>query len=571
MQDFNRARSKSFVAQAAILSVSSFAVKIIGVLFKIPLANILGDGMGIFNAAYSIYAMLFMISTSGLPVAISRMIAASAEKGRLTETKKILRMSIYAFGIVGVLCSLFLFIFAESIAVWSIHPDSMLAMKVIAPTLFFICIASAFRGYFQGLRNMYPTAISQFVEAFIKLSVGLGATIWARRMEYPIQVQAAFAISGVTLGVFLGMLYLVLYNMYSKRTHFREKSEASIRYKKIARNLVIIAFPVTITSSALYLSQFLDTLVINKVLVGNGLPFITAEALFTAYTTLAISISDLLPATLVYPIAISILPAVAGALALKKRKEAAGYIISSIRISGIIALPSSICLFVLARPCIALIYGAGWGSEITLASGRTVMPIDIGAPALKILALGIFFISLLSTTNALLQAVGKVYYPLVSVGVGVAVLIIAEIGLISIEAIGIYGAPISSVLCYSVALYLNMHFLRKTQRIKLPPKRLFLKPFAAAAVTGIYSLASYRLIYYLWSIAFKSSPDGRAASFVILLLTAAGGVLLYAFVLLAIKGVVAKEIRLLPKGDSICNFLIKKGWIKNTGVVNNEQ
>ncbi|HAN21122.1 MAG: hypothetical protein A2Y15_02790 [Clostridiales bacterium GWF2_36_10] len=568
MSESERKRAKSFVTEAAILSLSGFAVKIIGLLFKIPLTNILGSSMSIFNAAYSIYAMLFMISTSGLPVAISRMVAASAEKGKLTEVKKILKMSIYAFGIVGVICSLFLFFFAEPLAVWSIHPDSVLAMRIISPTLFLICIASAYRGYFQGLRNMYPTAISQFIEAFIKLSVGLGATLWANSMGYSKAVQAAFAISGLTLGVFLGMLYMVLYKMFSKRKYITVKSSETMRYKLIAKRLVLIALPVTITSSALYLSQFLDTLLINKVLTGTGVTEKTADALYAAYTSLSISISDLLPSTLIYPIAVSILPAVAGALALRKRKKAIGYIVSSIRISGIIALPCSLCLIFLSRPAISLIYGASWGDPITLASGRVVMGIDIAAPALSILAIGIFFISLVSTTNALLQATGKVYYPMYSVGTGVLALIILEVGLLGIKPIGIFGAPISSVVCYIIALYMNLRFLRKTQKIKLPPKRLFLKPFICAAISGVYCFISYKIGYSLWTILFKNSnPDGRLASFVILLLTALGAVFLYIFLMLITKAITANEVRLLPKGRQLAGYFIRKGWLKDSNVM----
>lgn len=561
--------SRSFLTQAVILSVSNFAVKIMGLLYKIPLTNILEDSMGIFTAAYSIYAMLFMISTSGLPVAISRMIAGSAQKGRLTETKKILRMSVWAFGVVGVICTLFLFIFSEPLAIWSEHEDSVLAMKVIAPTLLFICLASAYRGYFQGLRNMVPTAVSQFIEAFLKLTVGLGATVWADWMGYSKPVQAAFAILGVTLGTFFALLFLMAYKLFSKRTFIKQKSRRTMRYRTIAQRLVLIALPVTITSSALYLSQFLDTLVIKKVLTDSGVVEATAESLYTAYTALSISISDLVPSTLVYPIAVSILPAVAGALALKKRRKAVGYIISSIRISGIIALPSSLCLFMLSRPCIALLYGAEWGNKITLFNGKDVMPIDIAAPALSILAIGIFFISLLSTTNALLQAAGNVHYPMISVGIGVLFLIISEVILVSIKQIGIFGAPISSVICYIIALYLNMRFLRKTQRIKLSAKRLFLKPFICALITSGYSFISYKFIYLLWSIIFSSSPEGRFASFVNLSITGLGSVFIYAFLLLIVKGISAKEVRLLPRGNQICRFLIRKGWIKDSKVSNN--
>lgn len=572
MPEYNKGRSKSFVTEAAILSISGFAVKVIGLIYKIPLATILGNDMGIFTAAYSIYAMLFMISTSGLPVAISRMIASAAQKGRLTETKKILRMSIYAFGIVGIICSLFLFFFAEPLAIWSKHPDSVIAMRVIAPTLFFICISSAYRGYFQGFRNMYPTAISQFIEAFVKLTIGLGATIIARKLGYSVEVQAACAISGLTLGVFLSMLFLLFFKKFTRPVRFKTKNNESMRYKLIAKRLVLIALPVTITASALYLSNFLDTLVINNVLIKSGVELKTAENLYNAYTAYAISISDLLPSTLIYPIAISILPAVAGALALKKHKKAIGYIISSIRISGIIALPCSLCLCVLARPTIALIYGVNVGSQITLPSGKFVMPIDIAAPALSILALGIFFISLVSTTNALLQATGKVYYPMISVLTGVLALIILEINLVGIKPIGIYGAPIASVVCFIIALYMNMHFLRKSQKIKLPPKRLFLKPFVCSVICGLYCLISYKLNYRIWTMLFENgNPDGRLASLFILVITAIGAILLYVFMMLLTKAITANEIRLLPKGDLLCKLFIRKGWLRDSKIrVKNE-
>ncbi|MDD4422139.1 MAG: polysaccharide biosynthesis protein, partial [Eubacteriales bacterium] len=512
MSDTGSKTSKSFVKEAAILSLSGFAVKFIGLVYKIPLTTILDESMGVFTAAYSIYAMLFMISTSGLPVAISRMIAGSAEKGRLIETKKILKMSVFMFSVVGIVCSLLLFFGAETIAVWSVHPDSVLAMKVISPTLLFICIASAYRGYFQGLRNMNPTAISQFIEAFLKLIIGLGATLIARKMGYSLVVQAACAISGVTFGTFLGMLYLILYHKRKKNNCIVNKTRATMRYRQIAARMFAISLPVTITSSCLYLSNFLDTLVINKALIGSGIAEQTAEALYTSYVALTIPISDLLPSTLVYPIAISILPAVAGALALKKRKKAIGYIVSSIRISGIIALPSAFCLCALSRPAIALIYSSGWGKEIVLAGGKTVMPIDVASKALSILAIGIFFISLVSTTNALLQAVGRMYDPMKSVLAGVMILILLEVTLVSIKPIGIYGAPISSVACYVTALYMNMRYLRKCQNIKLPFRRLFLKPLVCSAICGVFCFISYKIGFALW----QGNTDGRFASFVIL-------------------------------------------------------
>ena len=199
-------KGKSFLREAVILTVASFAVKIIGVVYKIPLTNIMGESIGVFNAAYSIYAMLFMLSTSGLPVAVSKLVAASNEKGRGEEAKRIAKLAMIVFGVIGFAFAAALIVFAPNIAKWTGHSDSALAMQTIAPALFFICVCAAVRGYFQGLRNMYPTAISQFIEAFFKLAAGLGAVIYANQNGASIPVQAACAICGVTVGTFFAMV-----------------------------------------------------------------------------------------------------------------------------------------------------------------------------------------------------------------------------------------------------------------------------------------------------------------------------------------------------------------------------
>ncbi len=562
ISDTNKNQQKSFVTQAVILSLSGFAVKIIGVVFKIPLANVLDEGMGIFNAAYSIYAMLFMISTSGLPVAISRMVAGSVQTGKHTEAKKIFRTALIGFGLIGIICTLFLFFFADIFAEWSLHKDAVLAMKVISPTLFFICVVSAYRGYHQGTRNMNPTAISQFIEAFFKLVIGLGATIWARKAGYSLASQAAFAVSGVTVGAFLGLVFMVIYSLLKKPDVQAKQDTSAMSTRSIAKNLAIIALPVTITASAIYLSQFIDTLLIKKILVKNGMSDGAAGSLYSAYTTLAIPIADLLPSTLVYPISISILPAVAGAIAANNNKEADNYMHSSLRISGIISIFGGSVLFALARPSIALIYGVEWGKEIMLSNGNTVLPIDIGTRALGLLAIGVFFISLISTTNALLQALGKSFYPMISVLSGVVLLVVAEVILLNIESVGIMAAPISTLLCYFLTLGLNFYFLsKKTQHLNLSLIKLYKKPFFASLIAGGFAYGVYKALYWLWNHFLVMSPDRRLPSLVILMIAGFGSVFVYALTLLLIKGIHKEEILLLPMGRKLLHFIEKRGLI----------
>ncbi len=555
MEINKKKQEQSFVREALIISVSTFAVKIIGVLLRIPLSNILDEAMGAYTAAYAIYAMLYMISTAGLPVAISKMIAEASEKGKKKESQRIFFLTTLLFGIIGLAASLFMFLASDHIADWSDHSNAALAMKVIAPTLFLICISSAVRGYFQGLRYMVPTAISQFIEAAVKMCLGIGGALYAAHKGYGGEVQAAFATVGLTVGVLLGTVYLILCKTFSKKRVVSDMDSSCDTYLTLGKRIAVIALPVTITSSALYLSNFMDTLVINKSLISSGFTESMAEKLFAAYTTYSTPISELLPSTLVYPIAISILPSVSGALAAKKVEEAERNMINSIRISGLIALPCSAVLCALAKPCIVLLFGTEFNYSVTMLDGSVKTPLEIAAPALSILALGIFFISLVSTTNSLLQACGKTMFPVISVLTGVVLLIICEINMVGNEKIGIFGAPISSIICYVTAFTLNFVFLRVTQGLKLNVLKLFWKNLVSAIFCGAGAFGVYKLICNY--VGLKTRVD------CILCLVPAGitAVVIYVAMTLLLKGTTVEEVELLPRGRTLSSFLKRKNLL----------
>ncbi len=555
---------KSFLREAVVLTCANFAVKIIGVVFKIPLTNILGDSIGVFTAAYSIYAMLFMLSTSGLPVAVSKLVAASNEKGRGNEAKRITLLATVIFGILGLLFTVALIIFAPDIARLTNHIESALAMRVIAPSLFFICVCSAIRGHFQGLRNMNPTAISQFIEAFLKFAVGLGAVIYAKNHGADIPLQAACAISGVTVGSVLGTAFTLFYLKFSKKTVLNHTDKSVESDKKLLKLIMVVALPVTFTAATLYFSQFLDTLIIVNCLVDSGESVEVAQTLFSAYTGLSVPIYDLFPSTLVFPIGISILPAVSGALAVKKLRTAGNLTTQAIRISAIIAIPCGIFLFVAGRSCISLIYGVkNWSEILYMANGTQLLPIDAAAKSLAILAFAVFFISAVSICNALLNAYGKAHLPFIAVLVGIAVLVVSEVLLLR-SPIGIYGAPASSLICYFAVMLLDVWFIRKYCGVKLKIQGLFGRPLLGGAVSGIITYFVYKGCVSAWQTFFASSWDSRLASFVILLVTGVAMVVSYAAALLVFRGIKEDEVRLLPFGNWLAVRLLRLGWIKAT-------
>ena len=301
---------------------------------------------------------------------------------------------------------------------------------------------------------MYPTAIGQLIEAALKMGMGLGATVWAANQGYAPHVQAACAVSGITVGMFLEMVLLFIYRFATAKKRPVGTDDGAEEIFPLSRKILLIALPATITSSALYLSTFIDTVLIKKSLMIGGAAEEVAQDLYTAYTSYSMAIADLLPSTLIYPIAISILPLVSAALSVKDIRSANRSIEQSIRISVIIGLPSAAFLVATAPSCLSILY------QGALNQYTRIDALAVSAGALQILALGIVFMAIVSTTNALLQAVGKIWIPMLSVGIGVVCMAFIEYFGIS-GGLGIYGAPVSSVCCYGIAATLNLFFLGK--------------------------------------------------------------------------------------------------------------
>ncbi|MDD3165001.1 MAG: oligosaccharide flippase family protein, partial [Oscillospiraceae bacterium] len=202
-------QKQSFLHGAAILALGTLIVKLIGMVYKMPLVQIIGnDGYGYFNNAYDIYNVLLTISTAGLPVAMSRMISEAQTLGNNAQIKRIYRVSLYVFLTVGLLGSGCMLLFAKQFAIWLNSPNSWIAMACLAPSVFFVCLVSSFRGYFQGQRNMTPTAVSQILEAVFRLIIGLGLAVILVRAGYSVAVGAGGAIIGVTAGTAVTAEYM---------------------------------------------------------------------------------------------------------------------------------------------------------------------------------------------------------------------------------------------------------------------------------------------------------------------------------------------------------------------------
>ena len=506
-----------FVNGVLILTISNLIVKAIGLLFKIPLHDILGDdGMGYFNAAYTIYTTFFMISTAGLPVAISYMVSRSRAAGNFNQVKKIMRLAFAVFFIIGTVGTLALFFgagfFADSVAE---IPESKYCIMAIAPTLFFVCLTSAFRGYFQGHQVMWPTAVSQLLESLGKLIIGILLANWSIARGDELPVTAAWTIFGLTIGVLCGMGFIwiskLLYNTQHINAEYALENSDTMpteSSKTLLKELVVIAIPVTLSSSVMSLANLIDLTVISRQLQSIGFTSKGAAALYGNYTTLAVPMFNLIP-VLVYPIGYSLVPMISALLVKKEQNEAKRVMTSSLKTAAILSMPCTVGMAVLAEPILTLIYGGDKLLE-KYTSERSELLNDkmfasyidaettsasLAAPLLSILAVSSFLVCMLAITNSILQANKKPYLPLVSMLVGAIAKIVASFLLIGNPDIGIYGAPISTDICYIIVVICNFYFCAKYAKFAPSVRKVFLKPLLSAVLCGGAAIGTYMLVF----------------------------------------------------------------------------
>ncbi len=460
-----------FYSGVLALSLSAVIVKIIGLVYKIPMLKLLGsEGMGYFNCAYEIYALLCVISTAGLPVAMSVMIA----KGSQNSKEKVFKSAMKLFLMLGAGGCALMLALSFPIARLLGSDRSFFCILAIAPTLLFICVTSAYRGYFQGLSRMMPTAVSQIIEALGKLILGIIFALIAKNAGLAPELVAAFTVLGLVVGNAVSMLYL----MIARKGDEKDISELLPKEQKsIIHDLCKIAVPISLSAAVLSVTKMIDMTMILRRLQDVGYSAETAFSMYGSYTTLCLPLFSLAPA-LVGSVALPIIPKLSRAISDGNRKTQTDTVNEGIMITNMISMPISAGLALFPREILELIF-KDEDEAIALCT-----------PMLALLALSVTFSSLVTLSNAVLQAYGKASLPMWSVGVGSLVKMVIAFFLIGNKEVGIMGAPISTFLCDLVIIIVNFYFV-----CELVPRKIqigtFIRPFLASVV----SVGSARSIY----------------------------------------------------------------------------
>lgn len=516
--------------------MANLLVKVIGLIYKIPMYHYVGPvGMGYFNSSYKIYTAFYLVSTGGLPIAVSRIISEARAKGRRREVNTIFKSALGLFAAIGAVGTLIMMIGCRGFAEFNGNEATYVCILAIAPTLFFICICSALRGYFQGYQNMLPTAVSEVIEAVGKLVLGIIFAVYAKNQGYELPVVAAFALLGLTIGVVAGTLYIALHRLFFKSSEFDAEfahieDNESRSAMEIIKTLFVIAIPISISSSIMSVADSFDSGIIHRALEYLGYAEEAIDTMWGDYSTIALPLYNM-PTVLIYPISASIVPYISSALAEKNLTKAKEVMTSSLKIASLIAIPSALGLSTLSKPIIKLLFGNENGSA------------DFTAPLLSVLSIAVFFIGMLSVTNSILQANKFERLPIISILIGAGVKILST-NILMRTGLGMYGAPLGTVLCYMTISVVNFAFIAK--KVKLIPdfKAVFLKPFFAAVPCCLAAMGVYMLF------------DGFHEKIATLLaVVAAVGVYLLAALLF--KAITKEEILMIPKGKKVYSLLHK--------------
>lgn len=565
-------KKQSFFKGALILSVAALIVKLLGAIFKIPLANILGgDGMGYFSTAYDLYMPVYVISNAGLPVAIAKIVAESVSEKRFRDVRRTLKIANTVFLITGTIGFCILFFGAGFFVKTIKNPGAYLAVMAMAPTVFFVCLTSAYKGYYEGLSNMYPTALSQVIEVLVKLVFGLGLSMAAYKIgmsEFEIsgtvlgkafasledarlrilQIAAAGAILGVALGAFGSFLSVYIRHKKSgdKITEEELSAEQEVTpTKTILKRIIKIAVPIALGSCVGQITGIIDLWsVLDRLGHAVSLDFAAISNIYGSaipegkalesipnylngcYKGMAVNLYNLIP-TFTVAFGVSALPAITTAWTEKNLTSLKENVEAVLRITMLLVLPAGIGMSFLSHGILNLLYGA------------RPEEVEIAAPLLAILGIAVIFSSTCSPINSMLQAVGRADLP-VKIMVGCAVFkLVFNYITVGIPEINIQGAAIGTLLCYILIMTISLFFLIKNTKVKLDYRTVFIKPLVAALSCGI----SARLAYQLF-LSFAPEKISTLCGISV-------GGLVYVVTLVLLRAINEDDIRKLPKGEKL--------------------
>ncbi len=538
-------KKTSFVKGAAILTIAGVICKVIGLLIRVFATRIFQEkGLYFYEKVFPTYSLLLIISSSGFPTAISRMVAERAAVGNYDGAKRVFRRSLLLLLLIGAVTSAFMFFGADWIGTELLKAKDGIrySLMALAPALLFVSVICAFRGYLQGLQRMTGTSVSQLAEQVFKFIFGLFLTWYLYRRfegsEFRYAASAAGLLLGVTISEILALVIIIIFYLRTRKA-YTAVIEDPHPNERVLGNLLVIAVPITIGASILPLANQLDSFMIEHLLIKAGFTNSAAELSFTALSGYVRSLINL-PATMTVGISMSIVPAISAARARRDQKDMQHLSLLGLKIAMAIGVPCAVGLSVLAGPIIKFLYMRNDPAFFDALA--------IAEPLMHVAAFTVIFISLAQTATGALQGMRKHWLPILFLLIGGVTKVVVNLVCIPIPKINVLGAVFSNLACFGVAGILDMIALLRVTKAKLNVLDTFLKPIAASALMGGAAWGVQKL---LSGMAFFQGPVmSRLAT----LLAVFVAIAVYALFTLLFAMFTKEELAYIPGGRKLARF-----------------
>lgn len=475
----DKMKHSAFLTGAIVLAVAGVICRALGVIFRVPLTNIVGNfGMGLYQMVFPLYALLLIISSAGFPVAVSKMVAKEKVSGNMGECKKILRNALVLLGGIGLIVSILFVVFSHSIAKLQGNADVGIIYIAVAPSVFLVCIISAYRGYFQGLQNMIPTALSQIIEQLVKITAGIVLALLLVKVSV---VWAVFgAILAVTISETVALVFLIIVYIKSgkgaKEKESKETKSSAKLDKALMGKILKQSLPITLMASVFPLILVFDSMVIINLLTAAGNDNETATQLFGIQSGAVHTLINL-PAVLGVALATAVVPTVTSLLKQKKTDELREKCAFAVKLIFVLSVFFVGFFIAFSGHIIDLLYHNAFKDNAE--------HFEIARNLLKIESAMIVLMGISQVFTAQLQASDRSKYPLIALGIGGAAKVAFELAFIT-TPVGIYAVSISNVLCFLIAAVINTVYALRTVGIKFQLGKTLVR---ALALVGIYAAA----------------------------------------------------------------------------------
>ena len=539
-------KKNTFAKNVLMLMFSQVLIKLLGLIYRLAITNVKGFGdvgNGYYSAGYQVYAVLLIISSQGIPGAVSKLVSNKVAKGKYNEAHRVFKVSMVVFGIIGFIASLLLLLSANFVSSKILNvPDVSYVLKVLSPAIFFVCVSAVIRGYFAGLGTMKASSVSQALEQFFNCVLTI-TFVYALIGKEP-YIMAAGGNLSTTLAILISFSYLIVFYKKNIKEWIEESDDVVIttkeENKKMVKMIIATAIPLTVGSVISVVTSFIDTVTVSNCIQIAYSGILKSKILLEKEAMRLTGILSKVDTLVNLPLAVNLsfysalIPEITAAISKKDFKSASKKISFSISSSLLILIPCAIGFIVLADPILKMLYPNA----------------SDGAHILQIAAVTMVFVGINHTIQGSLFGLGKMYTPALALLIGCVIKIGLNLVLITNPNINIYGAVISSFICQFVVFMIVYITMKRNIKVKFEPVKHIVKPLLAGLIMG----AVIFFINYLFNGVIRNS--------ILTIINIMIGAVVYLISVFALKILSKDEILMLPKGEKIYNLLVKLKFYK---------